>query len=91
MMGQQPAGYGRRHGAQALSQQPVEQPTAPEMPPEVINYTPSRGAQPERNAARPRTLVSGASRRNRLAKRYEAIHLDGDNFDIPTYLRHSAD
>lgn len=38
-----------------------------------------------------RPPISGTARRNRLAKRYESIHVDGDNFDIPTYLRHSAD
>lgn len=47
--------------------------------------------QPERAPARPRTTASGTARRNRLARRYESIHLDGDNFDIPTYLRHTAD
>lgn len=74
---------------------------------EIINYTreeivqpaapvrasrqQSREAQPEMAPARPRTTASGTARRNRLARRYESIHLDGDNFDIPTYLRHSAD
>lgn len=73
-------------------------PIVPEPAPEVIHYNqqPVREHQiqeePERAPARPpRSSSSGTARRNRLAKRYESIHLDGDNFDIPTYLRHSAD
>lgn len=73
-------------------------PIVPEPAPEVIHYNqqPVREQQiqeePERAPARPpRSTSSGTARRNRLAKRYESIHLDGDNFDIPTYLRHSAD
>lgn len=86
--------------ARAAEQQyaPQPQPSQPEPAPEVINYhqPSSREApvqeQPERAPARPpRSTSSGTARRNRLAKRYESIHLDGDNFDIPTYLRHSAD
>ncbi|KXS56205.1 MAG: hypothetical protein AMR96_04015 [Candidatus Adiutrix intracellularis] len=46
---------------------------------------------PNQNIAIGRTAVGGTDRRSRLAKRYESINLDGDNFDIPTYLRHSAD
>jgi hypothetical protein len=44
----------------------------------------------ERGPARPAARTP-AARRNRLARRYESIQIDGDNFDIPTYLRHSAD
>jgi hypothetical protein len=40
---------------------------------------------------RTRPPAGGTDRRNRLAKRYESINLDGDNFDIPAYLRHSVD
>ena len=77
--------------------QPQHQPQPEPAPAEVINYNQApREApvqeQPERAPARPpRSSSSGTARRNRLAKRYESIHLDGDNFDIPTYLRHSAD
>ena len=67
-------------------------------PAAVIDYTQHqrrepavREAQPERVSARARAAANGAARRNRLARRYESIQLDGDNFDIPTYLRHSAD
>lgn len=93
MMGQQAAGYVRKQQrAQAVNQQPLEQSTAEMMGPEVINYTQPRGAQPpERPPARYRAVASGSSRRNRLRGRTEAIHLDGENFDIPTYLRQSAD
>lgn len=73
-------------------------PIVPEPAPEVIHYSqqpvrePQIQEEPERAPARPpRSSSSGTARRNRLAKRYESIHLDGDNFDIPTYLRHSAD
>ncbi len=65
-------------------------------PATVIDYTQrreptAREAQPERVSTRARAAANGAARRNRLARRYESIQLDGDNFDIPTYLRHSAD
>ena len=66
----------------------------PVPPPVRASRQPSRERetqQPEMAPARPRTSASGTARRNRLARRYESIHLDGDNFDIPTYLRHSAD
>lgn len=65
------------------SREPQPQPQA---------YAP-RESQPEHSPARPgaRTATNGAARRNRLTKRYESIQLDGDNFDIPTYLRRSAD
>ncbi len=80
----------------------AETETAPQSPaaqrPEVVHYNqpaPAAENQAEQFPARPRTPnsppLSGTARRNRLAKRYESIHLDGDNFDIPTYLRHSAD
>ncbi|MDL2227059.1 cell division protein FtsZ [Deltaproteobacteria bacterium OttesenSCG-928-M10] len=60
---------------------------------EVIQYSQQPAQpQPERTPARPRAAAAnGAARRNKLAKRYEAIQLDGDNFDVPTYLRRSAD
>lgn len=83
---------------------PVAAQPAPQVvsAPEVIHYSrevapqpaPSystRESQPEHVTAKPRVVANGAARRNRLAKRYESIQLDGDNFDIPTYLRRSAD
>ena len=48
-------------------------------------HVPTRGNKPAATAS------NGMARRNRLSKRYESIQLDGDNFDIPTYLRRSAD
>jgi len=83
--------------AQAIGRPAAQQPPAAEPNPEVISYPqtarePQVQQQPERAPARPpKSGSGGTSRRNRLAKRYESIHLDGDNFDIPTYLRHSAD
>ncbi len=65
---------------------PITEPVAP-----ISTYEP-RSAEPMSDRGVPRArALSGTARRNRLAKRYESIHLDGDNFDIPTYLRHSAD
>jgi cell division protein FtsZ len=48
--------------------------------------------QVERFPSRPRQLATeGAARRNRLASHADSLQLDGDNFDVPTYLRRRAD
>ena len=77
--------------------QPVmaQQAPQPQTAPEVLHYS-NQQPQPERAPARPsRTNMGGrsSSRRN-LGSRLngvDSISLDGDNFDIPTYLRRSAD
>lgn len=45
----------------------------------------------ERVPARPRPATSGEARRNRWASQQESLSIDGDNFDVPTYLRRRAD
>ena len=76
---------------QAAQPQVIEysQPQPAPAQPQVITRETVRENQA--GPARTRNTASGTARRNRLAKRYESIQLDGDNFDIPTYLRHSAD
>ncbi|MDR1045117.1 MAG: cell division protein FtsZ [Candidatus Adiutrix sp.] len=99
----QPAAPREEVPPQAVTPPPQPRPRpAPEVmagqqqPSGVIDYTPhqpqARGREErvERGPARPAARTP-ATRRNRLAQRYESIQIDGDNFDIPTYLRHSAD
>ncbi|GHV56256.1 cell division protein FtsZ [Deltaproteobacteria bacterium] len=71
-----------------------------QVPVEAVGQPPKKTAGPVLKAASGPVSVHmapsgersvGEARRNRLAKRYESIRLDGDNFDIPTYLRHSPD
>ncbi|UQZ88687.1 cell division protein FtsZ [Deltaproteobacteria bacterium Smac51] len=52
---------------------------------------PAYEAQLERVPALPRAATSGTARRNRQSSHMESIQLDGDNFDVPTYLRRRAD
>ncbi len=48
--------------------------------------------QLERVPALPRlSSQSGEARRNRLASHLETLQVDGDNYDVPTYLRRRAD
>lgn len=68
---------------------PVMVPEVQPQPAMVLPSGQSPESIPEQYPARRR--LSSSSRRNRLAKRYETIHLDGADLDVPTYMRLSAD